>query len=213
MSEEKRQTRLLPFRLRGKTAAQRAAAGVGPLAEEPADEELRAVLGAWDAPEPSHASRARLIEAFREGARSREPVWKRWLTAHVHLPAPVVACAVVALMACGVMLAARAPRLSLDAPAAVPAPPELKIVEAPAQTERVVTRIVYVERERPADSDTRHERRARAGQLAGRGRAAGASASTDESGTSYFTRVDMGEFQPPDEMKIRVIRKGRTDED
>ena len=213
MSDEKRQTRLLPFRLRGKAPARRAA-GAGPQAEEPADEELRALLGAWEAPEPSTASRALLLEAFREGARAHEPVWKRMLLASVRIPVPVAACAVVALTASAVMLAARAPRLSLDAPAAVPAPPGLKLVEAPATPERVVTRVVYVERERPADIDTRHARRGRAGQLTGRMRAAGGGrVAADEGGTSYFTRVDLGEFQMPDEMKIRVIRKGKADED
>jgi hypothetical protein len=210
MSDEKRQTRLLPFRLRGKAAARRPL-DTGARAEVPADEELRALLGAWEAPGPSHASRARLLAAFREGAHSRTPLWKRMLSASVRVPAPVAACAVVALLASALALAARAPRLSLDAPAALPEAPALRIVEAPAPPERVVTRVVYVERE------SIRARKDRAGQLAARGReherATGAPVSEDESMTSYFTRVDMGEFQPPDEMKIRIIRKGKSDED
>lgn len=207
MSDEKRQTRLLPFRLRGK--AGRRAEGDRLDAGVPADEELRALLGAWEAPEPSSAARAQLLAAFREQTRSRESVWKRLLTSSVRVPLPVAACAVVAFLASALMLAARAPRLALDAPAAVAPAPELRIVEAPAPPERVSTRVVYVERA------SRRVAKVRAGQLAARGRAevSKGTDADDESTTSYFTSVDMGEFQPPDEMKIRIVKKGKADED
>ena len=207
MSDEKRQTRLLPFRLRGK--AGRRAGGGEPETGVPADEELRALLGAWQAPEPSSAARAQLLAAFREQARSREPVWKRLLTSSVRVPLPLAACAVVAFLASALMLAARTPRLALDAPPAVAPAPELRIVEAPAPTERVIERVVYVERE------SRRASKVRVGQLAARGRAGGLkdTDSKEESTTSYFTSVDMGEFQPPDELKIRIVKKGKADED
>ncbi len=205
MSDEKRQTRLLPFRLRGKAA--RSAERVGLRDEMPVDEELRALLGAWQAPEPPDAARAHMLAAFREQTRSRVPLWKRLLTSSVRVPAPVAACAVVALMASALMLAARGPRLALDAPAALPPAPEIRIVETSAPPERVVERVVYVERK----SNKRMTERA--GQLAARGRAEAVRDSDDESTTSYFTSVDMGEFQPPDEMKIRIVKKGKADED
>ena len=205
MSDEKRQTRLLPFRLRGKAGRR---AGGGELETGvPADEELRALLGAWQAPEPSSAARAQLLAAFREQTRSRESFWKRLLTSSVRVPVPVAACAVVAFLASALMLAARAPRLALDAPAAVAPAPELRIVEAPAPAERVSTRVVYVER------GSRRGAKERAVRLAARGRAASEKESGEESTTSYFTSVDMGEFQPPDEMKIRIVKKGKADED
>jgi hypothetical protein len=209
MSDEKRQTRPLPFRLRAKAA--RRAGGVDPRDEVQADSELRALLGAWEAPAPSSDARARLVASFREQARSREPFWKRLLTASVRVPAPVAACAVVALLGSLLMLAARAPRLALDAPPAVPPAPELRVVEAPATPERVTTRVVYVGREsRP--------RRAGEGvaRLAARGRAGGRAGADDDAAqgpTSYFTRVDMGEFEPPDELKIRVIKKGKAEDE
>lgn len=206
MTDEKRQTRLLPFRLRGKAGRTAGAEGAG--AGVPADEELRALLGAWQAPGPSPAAGARLLAAFREQARSREPAWKRLLTAGVRVPAPVAACAVVALLASALMHASRGPRLVLDAPAAVPPAPEIRIVEAPAPPGRVTTRVVYVERESRGAKE-------RAGRLAARGRAEGPrGADADGEGTtSYFTSVDMDEFQPPDEMKIRIVKKGKADED
>ncbi len=206
MSDEKRQTRLLPFRLRSK-AARRGVGEAGHPDEAPADEELRTLLGAWEAPEPSHAARAQLLNAFREQTRARESVWKRLLTTSVRVPVPVAACAVVALLASLLTLAARAPRLALDAPAAVAPAPELRIVEAPAPPERIIERVVYVEKE-----SSRRRANERTVQLAARAREEdlkGADAAVEEGPTSYFTRVDMGEFQPPDEMKIRIIRKGK----
>lgn len=207
MSDEKRQTRLLPFRLRGKAA--RRAGGERFAADAPADEELRALLGAWEAPGPSRDAGARLRAAFREQSRSREPFWKRLLTSSVRVPLPVAAGAVVALLASLLALAARAPRLALDAPAAPAPAPEVRIVEAPAPPGRVSTRAVYAERE------SRRVTKGRAGRLAARARAEGLKGadSDDESTTSYFTSVDMGEFQPPDEMKIRIVKKGKADED
>ncbi len=126
------------------------------------------------------------------------------------MPLPLAACAVVAFVAAALMLAARAPRLALDAPAAGAPAPEVRIVDAPAPAERVTTRVVYVERE-----SRRGAAKERVGQLAARGRAEGSKGtdSNDESTTSYFTSVDMGEFQPPDEMKIRIVKKGKADED
>lgn len=206
MSDEKRQTRLLPFRLRGKAGRGDSGGGLE-TGVVPADEELRALLGAWEAPEPSTAARAQMLAAFREQARSRVPVWKRLLTSSVHIPVPVAACVVVALLASLLALAGRAPRLALEAPAPLAPAPELRVVEAPAPPERVVERVVYVERKSVKGAA------GRAGQLAARGRAEAPADSDEQSTTSYFTSVDMGEFQPPDEMKIRIVKKGKADED
>jgi hypothetical protein len=41
---------------------------------------------------------------------------------------------------------------------------------------------------------------------------AGARPSSAGAPTSYFTRVDMEDFRPADELKIRIVKKGRTDE-
>ncbi|HWS55533.1 MAG TPA: hypothetical protein VN228_15450, partial [Pyrinomonadaceae bacterium] len=78
-------------------------------------------------------------------------------------------------------------------------------VEVPVPHERVVRQVVYVERETrpararrptpPAATGAREEREGDAGP------------------TSYFTGVDMAEFRPADEMKIRVIKRGRADDE
>lgn len=74
MKDEKRQTRLLPFRLRRSDAGRRAAQ-LNALRRADADDagvdaELRAILREWDAPRSSPDARARLLAGFRaEGVR------------------------------------------------------------------------------------------------------------------------------------------------
>ncbi|MDQ3747208.1 MAG: hypothetical protein M3444_22790 [Acidobacteriota bacterium] len=225
MSDEKRQTRLLPFRLRRRPA---------PDAERdfPADAELRELLRAWEAPQASARSRERLLADFRAHAR-RAPLWRRALRAELRVPLPVAACALVALLSLLAFAARSATRtqqskaVAPDAANVGPAPTSgaaqtsdatgtqvsdadgatnVKVVEVPVVRERVVTRIVYVEKKerlgaRPgAALAAERERRARDGE-----QASGAA-------SSYFTRVDMEDFQPADEMKIRIVRKGKGDE-
>ena len=85
----------------------------------------------------------------------------------------------------------------------------MKVVEVPVVRERVVTRVVYVERKGRRDARGAGARLGAALAATGAGglKAAGADAPT-----SYFTRVDMEDFQPADEMKIRIVKKGRADE-
>src|SRR5215211_7838185 len=89
MSDEKRQTRLLPFRLR---RAARADARAGDREDFSADAELTALLRTWEAPPQEAGGRARLLADFRASVR-RAPLWRRALTAQVRVPLPVAACA------------------------------------------------------------------------------------------------------------------------
>ncbi len=219
MSDEKRQTRLLPFRLRRRPAPD---AG----RDFPADAELRELLRAWEAPRASARSRELLLADFRAHAR-RAPLWRRALRAELRVPLPVAACALVALLSL-LAFAARSPSRSQQSKAVAPetlnaaaaqtsgttgaqvsdagAAANVKVVEVPVVRERVVTRVVYVEKKerRGARPDAalaaERERRARDGE-----QPSGAA-------SSYFTRVDMEDFQPADEMKIRIVRKGKGDE-
>ena len=246
MRDEKRQTRLLPFRLRRAaqahaadytSGARDASAGAEEFSE---DAELSGLLRAWDAPEPSAGARERLLAEFR-ATSPRAPLWRRALSAELRVPLPVAACAALAFLATLFVLAARtqapaqsALSQSTNADVRTNDAPVVKIVELPIERERVVTRIVYVDKNAP---------RAEAQQLAAtqqsistRQRGAtmtrGASAqsvsngegtrevrtafdsgshSTDEP-TSYFTSVNMADFQPADEMKIRIVKRGKADE-
>ncbi|HYH86001.1 MAG TPA: hypothetical protein VEX60_11155 [Pyrinomonadaceae bacterium] len=212
MSDEKRQTRLLPFRLRRAGATGRAD---GDISEDTgADAELTALLRTWDAPQPSHDARARLLADFRASSL-RVPLWQRALTASVRVPLPVAACAVVALVASLVGLAARASSRSAPVETQVSSvAPVVRVVEVPVIHEKVVTRVVYV------GKNERDESRGVPVKVAGGGLAATGArepkpvAETRDAGepASFITRVDMADFRPADDIKIRVIKKGRSDE-
>jgi hypothetical protein len=238
MSDEKRQTRLLPFRLR--RAAQASAADYAPGArdvsaraeESSEDAELSGLLHAWDAPEPSTDARERLLAEFRAGV-VRAPLWRRALSAELRVPLPVAACAALALLSALFVLASRAQTpaqsaaaQSTNADVRTTAAPAVKIVELPVERERVVTRIVYVEKNAPraearqSTSTRQQETMPReAVTLSNSNREARAVRAAFDSGsrpadepTSYFTRVDMADFQPADEMKIRIVKRGKADE-
>jgi hypothetical protein len=212
MSDEKRQTRLLPFRLRRRPARDAEC-------DFPLDAELRELLRAWEAPAVSTAARERLLADFRASAR-RAPLWRRALRAELRVPLPLAACAVAALLSLLAFAAHTASRPARPEAAvetqtanAGVAAPAVKVVEVPVVRERVVTRFVYVEKKGRRDACGAGARPA--AQLAaavGRG-PKGAGAATGAGGaSSYFTRVDMEDFRPADEMKIRIVRKGKADE-
>src|SRR5437588_11570244 len=97
MSDEKRQTRLLPFRLR--RVPRRAVHDFDE--DATVDAELSALLRAWEAPTPSADAGERLLADFR-AARWRAPLWRRALAAELRVPLPVAACALLALLALSV---------------------------------------------------------------------------------------------------------------
>jgi hypothetical protein len=222
--KEKRYLRLLSFRDRGETAASPTPQTEAVCFDERADEELSEMLRCWEAPAPSRTSEARLLAAYREQSAGGGALWRRLLTASIRVPAPVAAAAVVALVVASTTLALRprvvsppAPHaLSMEAPTALapaltPAQGLTKIVEVPVPYERVVTRIVYVEKkkERAAALAERHRQPQEAATVRG---SASPARRPDGPGTGYFTRVNMEEFQPADEIKLRIIKRGGGDE-
>jgi hypothetical protein len=218
MSNEKRQTRLLPFRLR-RAARGEAGAGVGE--DFSADTELTALLRTWEAPAQEAGARARLLADFRASV-GRAPLWRRALTAQVRVPLPIAACALVALLLSLYALGARATaRVEPAAAQAEAAPAAVRIVEVPVVRERVVTQTVYVEKkERGAARvvSTHPDARASLAQRDERVESAAETAQRPEDAQSpathagYYTRVDMNDFQPADEMKIRIVKRGGVDE-
>jgi len=204
MSEQR--NRLLPFRLR-RERGRRVAPHLFRADDTPADAELRELLSAWRAPAPDPAARARLLADFRAHAAAARPRWRRLLAARVSVPVPLAAGAAAALVVSALALAALAAR-GADAPAsfAAGAASAVRVVEVPVTHERVVTRTVYVERER------REPAAPRVAAAPQRPAPAPEEAEGDDA-TSYFTGVDMAEFRPADKMEIRVIRKGRPEDE
>ncbi|HEV3469945.1 MAG TPA: hypothetical protein VG148_11535, partial [Pyrinomonadaceae bacterium] len=140
--------RLLPFRLR-RERVRRAAPGDYRHDLAPEDAELRRLLRAWQTPPTPDALRARLAESFRAHA-APAPLWRRLLAARVSVPVPVAACA-AALVVSSLALAALASKRPRPAAEGAGAASAVRFVEVPVPHERVVTRVVYVERApRPA---------------------------------------------------------------
>jgi hypothetical protein len=209
MSDEKRQTRLLPFRLRRAGATRHA----DYLNEDTgADAELSALLRTWDAPTQSHAARARLLADFRASS-VRVPFWRRALTASVRVPLPVAACALVALVASLALVAARTRPATVETQASSVAP-AMRVVGVPVIREKVVTRVVYVEKNERVESRGVSAKGAVSELATTSAHEPKPGAETPDVGepASFITRVDMADFRPADEMKIRVIKKGRSDE-
>jgi hypothetical protein len=201
MSEQR--TRLLPFRLRRRDP-RRGTAHLFRADDTPADAELRELLAAWAAPPPDPASGARLLDAFRAQA-ARPPRWRRLLSARLSVPVPVAACAVAAFVVSAVALAALASGdTGTPAATAASAAAAVRIVEVPVTQERVVTRYVYVEREPRATPASR--------VAPARPAPAPVEAETNDT-ASYITGVDMAEFHPANKMEIRVIKRGRPEEE
>lgn len=218
MSDEKRQTRLLPFRLRRAARAEASGSGAEDFA---ADAELTALLRTWDVPAQDAGARPRLLADFRASVR-RAPLWRRALTARVAVPLPVAACAALVLLGSLYVLGARTTGSGTPSTAqTVTQPANVRVVEVPVIQERVVTRTVYVEkkeraapravsmrtgtREELARRDDKNERDAPAPQSSEPAQNPGAHA-------GYFTRVDMNDFQPAGEVKLRIVSRGGTDE-
>lgn len=213
MSDEKRQTRLLPFRLRRAGAARHAADNLNE--DAGADAELSAMLRTWNAPQQTHAARSRLLAGFRASS-VRVPVWRRALTASVRVPLPVAACAVIALIASLATVAAlmSSPRSAMPETQVSSAAPVVRVVEVPVVQEKVVTRVVYVEKNERHENRAGSAKSARVGLATTSARASKPTTGSRDEGepASFITRVDMDDFRPADEMKIRVIKKGGSDE-
>jgi hypothetical protein len=220
MSDEKRQTRLLPFRLR---RAARADAGANGVEDFSADAELTALLRTWDVPAQDAGARSRLLADFRASVR-RAPLWRRALAAQVRVPLPVAACMGLVLLGSLYVIGARAtaPRVEPAAAQAGVQPAAVRVVEVPVVQERVVTRTVYVEKKSRGGGQVYNnppppEREELAERGEGEAKTAEAPrrqepAQGQESHAGYFTRVDMNDFQPAGEVKLRIVSRGGVDE-
>ncbi len=140
-------------------------------------------------------------------APGHEPLWKRIFAVRLHVPVPVAAALLLALMVSSVLAlrpSAKEAAATAQPPVVVQAPPE--VIEVPVVREKIITRTVYVEREKPEarrphsntprNNPTLTARRAEAESVQG----------------GFFTRANLTDFQPADEMTIRVIKRNNPDE-
>jgi hypothetical protein len=219
--KEKKYLRLLPFRAKDETRG--AGVGGGGRLGAHEDEELSQLLRAWEAPDAPRAADARLLASFRRQTSEHAPSWRRLLHASVSVPLPVAALAVLAFLVITATLAARPFRVSHETAGqfAPRAREETKVVEVPVVQERVVERVVYVERGARRKQTARDENLPERMQPEQRVRQQTQPSArveperapdAEEQGTGYFTRVNMEEFQPAKQMQIRMIKRGNGDE-
>ncbi|HYJ46068.1 MAG TPA: hypothetical protein VEV81_05590 [Pyrinomonadaceae bacterium] len=150
-------------------------------------------------------------EASRPGV-SCEPFWKRLFSIRLHVPVPVAALLVLVILALSLLALRRpqaAPAQIVFAPSS-PAPRQSALpVEAPLVQERVITRTVYVEKKRARgkgdDLQPPSGARPAQSQMVARG-------SNEENRNGLFTHAGLTDYQPPDDMRIRIIRRSNSDE-
>jgi hypothetical protein len=162
-------------------------------------------------PEHRALRRERLEEVLpaRAYAPQRESLWKRIFTARLPVPVPVAAVITLALLASSmlalrsskaVVIAPEQPQTATNAAAASP-----MVIEVPVVRERVVTRTVYVVKKVREKNEVvpagRSNEMALTATNAGR-----------ESGQGgLFTHVNLTDFQPPDELKIRIVKRSNDE--
>jgi hypothetical protein len=147
----------------------------------------------------------RLRRAHGEQRVERRPLWKQFFAARLRVPVPVAALIVLLLIVSTTLsLRSRSAGSATLAPTA-PAPAVTEVREVPVVQEKIVTRVVYVERK---------GRRGRAlpEQSAAAARAArpGLVARQDSEATTPLTRTGLAGFQPADDVKLTII-KARED--
>ena len=175
--------------------------------EDSTNEEMRALLESWKAPDAPASLDHRVMAAYRR--EMSPPFWKRALASSIRVPLPAAAAVILLLLASS-LVALRSARSSPIQIVTNPEPPEVRMVEVPVVQEKIVTRTVYVEKKRGAKTTANRQT---PGQYITQtpGRDNRITANKEASG-QYFTLANLSGFQPVSQMKIEVIKGAKTDE-
>jgi len=159
---------------------------------------------------PQHHEKLRqhLASNSLQVAARRESFWKRFFALKLHVPVPVAAAVVIALLT----LSALALRFSTTTPAptiaaqpssaVVPSP---QVVEIPVVQEKVITRTVYVEK-------TKRELRNDPDQSSKPERNATSIRKRENDQNGFMTSASLTDYQPLEDMRIRIISRSKSDE-
>lgn len=162
---------------------------------------------------PAHhaALRRRLEETETLAAPKRDSVWRRLFALRLPVPVPVAAVAVLALLITSVLALRSSSKEAAPAPQsqAATVAPQPKVIEVPVYRDRVVTRTVYVEKRAAERVDARRKSPTLPQSDAT------LTASNNETASAqggFFTRANLTDFQPSNEMKIRIVKRNNSDE-
>ncbi|HEX8845177.1 MAG TPA: hypothetical protein VF791_11065 [Pyrinomonadaceae bacterium] len=163
---------------------------------------------------PEHHEALRLrLERLAGGAQveRKAPFWKRIFAMRLPVPVPIAALAVMAFLVVSIFAlrpsgVETAPKVTAQEPHVAPAP---TIIEVPVIQEKLVTRVVYREKRLAGRTEARRvESSPQQNELQ-----LNAPNSAKDSGEDrLFTQASLAGFQPPDEMRIRLIKRNNSDE-
>jgi hypothetical protein len=153
----------------------------------------------------------------RPSRPGRDPLWKRIFAARLPVPVPIAAALVIALLVSSALAlrqsAKEATKETTTAAAQPPverqSPPE--VIEVPVYREKVVTRVVYVEKKARGKAEA--GRKAPTTQRNDDATLTARRAEAESVQGGFFTHANLTDFQPADDMKIRVIKRSNPDED
>ena len=185
-------------------------------------------------PPPSAMLDRRLMEAFQQNQKALKSSawWHRIFTGSLSIPKPAFAAAVVmvAVVITAANIIGRYTVTSSDVSSNAAAPPlvsstplqpkiieKTKIVEVPVIRERVVTKVVYIERQSVGANNSQKS-------LLAQDRTGGSrqkqnltkeetNSSINVEASEYVTRGNLSGFQPIAELKTRIIQESKQDEE
>lgn len=175
----------------------------------------RAFDEAWDASLPDESFWLQHHEALHQhlaanaprASINHGPLWKRLLTFKLPVPVPIAALIVIALLSMTALVLRKRTTESNLTIAAQPlheTPLQPQVIEVPVYHEKVVTRTVYVEKKA-------RERQAARSKSPDLQRVTQPLSASKDKERDLFMRANLTDFQPPDEMRIRVIRRSKDD--
>src|SRR5262245_11888991 len=153
------------------------------------DRELKNLLGEWSPPDITSSLDQRILTSYRRRFLHR-PLWRRWLTGSISLPAPVAVTAALLLCATSYLAARKATNYPLEVP---PTTASVKIVEVPVPVvqKKIVTRVIHLKAEKGSPKpDSVNPAR----------------------GANNASRPDLAAFRPVEEINIIVISEENKNE-
>ena len=170
------------------------------------DEEMRALLESWKAPDAHASLDRRVVAAYRKQVTA--PLWKRVFASSIRVPLPAAAAVVLLVIAAG-SLSLRSILASTTREATNQASQQVHVVEVPVVQEKIVTRTVYIEKRR---KKAQMNHGASSGYVAGVQSDVRANAQGEPKSGRYITHADLSGFQPVNQMKIEIISKEKANE-